>query len=235
MDQDPIDDLNVRPTKELSADLAKFRSSECSHSRTEIRRSVVKGGSVQFRAQCLSCGQLVSNPVAKKDLPPNVRDVDLELRERKATSRQKKHDNIYRKHARIQDREASSFWKKYDAYLETNEWKSKRQQVLERAHFVCEGCREQPATTVHHLTYAHVFDELLFELVALCAKCHDRCHTSSEQEASETKDGPCSGCRHDASGDPEGDWCARFNVLQGRALSAKGKCGPDKGGYEPLK
>ena len=39
---------------------------------------------------------------------------------------------------------------------------------------MCEGCGVRRAAQVHHLTYEHVGDELLFELVAVCGQCHDR-------------------------------------------------------------
>lgn len=42
--------------------------------------------------------------------------------------------------------------------------------------FMCEGCLERPATQVHHLHYQRVFDECLFDLVAICDRCHAKCH-----------------------------------------------------------
>ena len=56
-------------------------------------------------------------------------------------------------------------------------WKKKRGKVLERASGICEGCLEKPATQVHHLSYEHVGDEYLFELVAVCDACHDNLHS----------------------------------------------------------
>jgi 5-methylcytosine-specific restriction endonuclease McrA len=65
---------------------------------------------------------------------------------------------------------------KYADYLRTAAWQAKRDKVLARAQRVCEGCRDREATEVHHLTYAHVGRELLFELVALCEACHAVVH-----------------------------------------------------------
>lgn len=64
----------------------------------------------------------------------------------------------------------------YADYLRSAEWAARRDKVMERASHRCEGCRERLATDVHHLTYEHVTQEFLFELVALCAECHDRIH-----------------------------------------------------------
>lgn len=65
----------------------------------------------------------------------------------------------------------------YAAYLETPAWKSRAGLVRKRAKGICEGCGMSRARDVHHLTYAHVGHEFLFELVALCGTCHERWHT----------------------------------------------------------
>jgi hypothetical protein len=64
----------------------------------------------------------------------------------------------------------------YAAYLASEEWAARRDKVMQRAGGFCEGCRAQPATEVHHLTYEHVTQEFLFELVAICGDCHARFH-----------------------------------------------------------
>jgi 5-methylcytosine-specific restriction endonuclease McrA len=64
----------------------------------------------------------------------------------------------------------------YREYLASPEWQVRRQHVLERSRGVCEGCREQPASEVHHLTYDHVGEEFLWELEAVCDDCHSRVH-----------------------------------------------------------
>lgn len=58
---------------------------------------------------------------------------------------------------------------------------AKRARVLLRAGRKCEGCGEE-ATQVHHLTYEHVFEEFLFELIAVCRGCHERLHDHGEDE-----------------------------------------------------
>ncbi len=66
----------------------------------------------------------------------------------------------------------------YQRYLQSAEWIAKRDLVLEREQRVCEGCRMAPATQAHHTTYAHIGEEFLFELVAVCRSCRDRFHDS---------------------------------------------------------
>jgi hypothetical protein len=64
----------------------------------------------------------------------------------------------------------------YNFYLKSDAWKLKRRKVRDRCGGVCEGCRDHPVTQVHHLTYEHVGNELLYELVGLCDACHERAH-----------------------------------------------------------
>ena len=65
---------------------------------------------------------------------------------------------------------------KYYDYLESREWELKRNAVFQREKGICQGCLEWSIENVHHLTYAHLYHELLFELVGLCENCHSKCH-----------------------------------------------------------
>lgn len=71
--------------------------------------------------------------------------------------------------------------KDYSSYLLSDEWKQKRHLVLSRCGEVCEGCGNREATEVHHITYSHIYDEFLFQLLGLCAACHKRWHQTIEQ------------------------------------------------------
>ena len=65
---------------------------------------------------------------------------------------------------------------KYYQYLQSQPWQIKRDLVFQRENGKCQGCGEWAIENVHHLTYTHLFDELLFELVGLCENCHRKCH-----------------------------------------------------------
>jgi hypothetical protein len=80
--------------------------------------------------------------------------------------------------ARERDRaRASAEWHaRFEEYLQSEAWADRRDLVLHRARWICEGCGREPATQVHHLTYDHVFDEFLWELRAVCRDCHERWH-----------------------------------------------------------
>lgn len=71
----------------------------------------------------------------------------------------------------------------YAAYLKTPAWKRKAAMVHAHAKHLCEGCGLHKSQEVHHLTYANIGNEFLFELVAICALCHDRIHGKAVSSA----------------------------------------------------
>lgn len=62
---------------------------------------------------------------------------------------------------------------KYRAYLMSPEWKRKRLMVLKRDNNTCQSCLSRRAIDVHHLTYDHIYNEPLFDLVSVCRDCHE--------------------------------------------------------------
>ncbi|MCY3740395.1 MAG: hypothetical protein OXH00_05190 [Candidatus Poribacteria bacterium] len=61
-----------------------------------------------------------------------------------------------------------------EKYLESRNWKEKRERVLDRDRNLC-ICGER-ATYVHHKTYKNLGAEPLSDLIALCRNCHDGYH-----------------------------------------------------------
>src|SRR5262249_28732406 len=90
---------------------------------------------------------------------------------------------VIQQHVRIQRERQAGFRLKYDQYMESDEWRSRRNKVFKRAGGKCEGCLERHATQVHHLTYRRFGAELLFDLVAVCDECHTICHPEKEDES----------------------------------------------------
>ena len=60
----------------------------------------------------------------------------------------------------------------YRMYLASKEWKKRRARVMDRDNYLCRICGKR-ATEVHHLTYDRIFDEPLYDLVAICRECHE--------------------------------------------------------------
>jgi hypothetical protein len=68
--------------------------------------------------------------------------------------------------------EKNVWFSNYSIYLNSEKWKNKRILVLKRDKFICKACENRTATEVHHLTYKHLFNEPLFDLVSICNACH---------------------------------------------------------------
>lgn len=142
---------------------------KCKHRETKDRRFICDGGSVQIREQCIKCGASMGN--AKKKYPgwEALDEFDFELQKTVFCE-------LEDAEARINEKRSSQFWPIYNEYLLSDEWERKRQLILKRANGICEGCLEREAKIVHHMTYTHVYNELAYELVALCHECHEFAH-----------------------------------------------------------
>lgn len=153
---------------------------DCQHEQTALRKRVVRGGAVQYVHQCQRCGESQRQPLAKAKAlrecggvePPPFDNALVESWE------QRRNESA----ASINERfSKSAFFAQYDEYLKSSAWARRRQLVLKRAQGTCEGCGERPPVQVHHLTYEHVSNEYLFELVALCDQCHERLHEDESE------------------------------------------------------
>lgn len=70
----------------------------------------------------------------------------------------------------------------YKEYLASDEWKAKRTKVRRRARGWCERCKVRRRVDVHHLSYAHLGNEPLTDLVAVCRECHKFLHGQRETD-----------------------------------------------------
>ena len=234
-DRESGEEFELDWTDALSADLQRHSDAGCTHPKTEIRSTVVAGGALHFRYQCQLCGELVGHAIRKALVPPDCPPKDELLFVRYRAERRREYEEILQNHLRKQKAEGSEWWIKYNAYLKSPEWHALRQKILQRARGVCEGCGAAVPTQVHHTTYAHVFHEFLFELVAVCDGCHGRLHQDAGSSTDEWKDGfPCEGCRWQSEKGPR-RWCGQFDVLAVEALSVNGQCGPERAALEPLR
>ncbi len=144
---------------------------DCEHEHKAVRVRTISNGSTQYVPQCLRCGKAVGNPLKKDSCTGIVtKPFDVALYECFEDDRQIAAEQV----SQAFDRDA--FIKPYDDYLSSDAWANMRRKVMNRAKDMCEGCGSNPATEVHHLTYAHVGHEFMFELLALCNSCHERIH-----------------------------------------------------------
>jgi hypothetical protein len=114
------------------------------------------------------------------------------LNAREAAARQIEQQRRHMEWQRQQAEETARWWTAYNEYLASPIWLEKRRRVLERAHYVCEGCAIRRAAQVHHLHYPRgmlpgtpewIEQEMLFDLRAICAHCHDTLHPEHEHAA----------------------------------------------------
>lgn len=148
---------------------------DCACQSVALKRRVIAGGGVQYVQQCIQCGRAAGQPISKANAlrsngmnePPAF---DPQILERWEEAKKRAALAIERNFDR------SAFFIDYDKYLQSDEWAARRTLVLKRAAGVCEGCGCDSPAQVHHLSYAHVGFEFLFELVALCDPCHQRIH-----------------------------------------------------------
>jgi hypothetical protein len=74
---------------------------------------------------------------------------------------------------------------RYEAYLQTPAWKSRREEKLYKAGYKCEKCGRQgkyARLEVHHLHYKTLGHESLYDLQVLCKSCHKRADELREYE-----------------------------------------------------
>jgi hypothetical protein len=144
----------------------------CECAETEIRYRIYRNGVKHFHKQCLRCGEYGSS-VAKAAVPQRTQmlcvAVDEELRDGWQKQRQEYAAEIRRQGTLEKNTE---WFQKYDAYLKSEAWQKRARKVLERDGNLCQACLKRPATQAHHLTYEHVFNEPLFDLVSVCPVCH---------------------------------------------------------------
>lgn len=243
VDQDTGKPFHLDITPELRVDLDAYHSAFCPHAELEIRQRKDGGGATHFYKQCVACGKSVGSALKKSPeltgSPPwkDNHETNFEA------SRKAQYDSILQKHVRTQKSGEDGFRREYDIYLSTPSWHAKRAKVMKRANGVCEGCLERNATQVHHLTYTHIFEEFMFELVAICNECHARLHADKHDESAESEvdlrseweDGhPCEGCRH-GSDKQNRRWCFILDQYAADALATGGDCGPKLANFEPLR
>ena len=69
----------------------------------------------------------------------------------------------------------------YNDYLQTPEWREKRERVLFKAKFMCGICGVHPDQFhIHHITYERRGYEWDSDLMAICVDCHDKHHDKEQ-------------------------------------------------------
>jgi len=163
-----------------------FNAAECQHENKQIMRVPVAGGGIHVRECCMGCGDRFGQAMSHKDvawvqsLPLFSEDTSTSYQSRRHLERHAFLLGL----ARTQYVERGKFTKFYRQYLDSPEWRAKRDLVLKRCGGICEGCGTAPATQAHHRIYQNFGNEFLFELLGLCRACHDRLHEEHPEDES---------------------------------------------------
>ena len=60
----------------------------------------------------------------------------------------------------------------YHAYMQSPEWRRRREAALQRAGHRCQVCNGSENLQAHHRTYENLGNELPGDLTVLCDECH---------------------------------------------------------------
>lgn len=179
--------FDLRSSVELSTETnASYRKLwECKHDGDkEVRTKIAVNGREMVGAQCLNCGRKVGDFLKKVDWP-KIRPLwDEGLIDRCREEIERQNYPVYLKYIEIYQQRGEE----YGEYLNSWEWKEKRRLVMVRDKGICQGCLVAPASEVHHLTYSHIYNELLFQLVALCSECHENFHAVQNKNRNGDRD-----------------------------------------------
>lgn len=167
---------------DLQSDFAAWQSEACSHPQQFTGKSVNAGGVEVFKRYCRTCGIATTQQLPHRTIQgTTVTLIDGAKREKLIDQYiNDRREGLEEIVARAADRMQPDRRADYAKYLNSAEWREKRDAVIDRCGGVCEGCRKQSASDVHHLSYRNIHREFLFELVGLCRDCHERWHEQSQ-------------------------------------------------------
>jgi len=161
---------------------------DCCHSPNyHLVKLITSGGTLQAKEQCENCGNVKGPALGgytkeQKEALPILNEVQRELRQnlisdqyRQIHQRASEGRNKLYNEKREERRE--NWLQQYSRYLNSPEWRNKRELVLKRDNYRCQACLNSYATQVHHKSYEFVDlagSEPCYDLVAICTPCHER-------------------------------------------------------------
>lgn len=142
-----------------------------------------QNNTIQLRKQCFDCGYLLThnykhNFVSDFSKIPfvnlNIRNNYYDKSKRKSEIKQ-----VFNDYAHERFLYERNYYR--TVYLKSDEWKNKRNLIMEYYNSVCQKCNSL-ATDVHHITYDNIFKEKFDDLVPLCRSCHEKEHLKKDNE-----------------------------------------------------
>jgi hypothetical protein len=159
-----------------------FGSDECKCEVKDPVRYRQTNNVITVRMQCRACkrlhGAIPKNSQSNLEMLPLLDgDCLRKWEDEQRLAGRHKHEARLALQQEHEEAQSRRWWEWYNLYLRSPEWRQRRAKVMDRAGNICEACRERPAAHAHHLNYAHVGNEPLFDLVAICQQCHDEIHS----------------------------------------------------------
>jgi hypothetical protein len=150
----------------------------CQHPKAAPRLKIKAGnGAPYYRRQCPDCGAALSSHLKFAEV--DVYRREGEMIDWDESLYQKWLDRRFECSAEIKEKfgwESGGWWKRYNAYLLSDEWRELRRRVMTRDRFMCRKCEERPAQQVHHLHYERTGHEEESDLISVCLSCHACLH-----------------------------------------------------------
>lgn len=168
--------IRVLATKEEIDRWREAISTACDHPETELRDQIVSGGGTQRKHQCLICGS-AKGGAAKLDKSVHVPQWDTSLRSRWEEGKADERREIEELWVERTEELVTDGYELYLNYISSDDWRYKRKRILQRDGNICQACLAAKASEVHHHTYDNLYEEFMFELVAVCRPCHERLHS----------------------------------------------------------
>lgn len=147
---------------------------KCICERTEMRYLVCTNGVVQYKTQCLKCGD-VGQPTPYSSLTKEQRQSAKLIDSTICKVYREKYWREWNAARQAHHEYRQAFWTWHAGYMESDCWKRRRRSVLSR-DTVCQSCECRPAVIAHHTTYDRAGREPLFDLKAVCYECHEQIH-----------------------------------------------------------
>ena len=159
-------------------DCYNSRTESCNHERYGYAKYFVGNG---FRVQkfCSNCFSLFGCAIKHSDVDTvNVKTIEKDKYDRWHNEQYEKFQKRFSKIKELHSLwQVAEYQRKHQEYLNSQVWKEKRQEVLNRDSYLCQACLKHRASEVHHLTYDHFGDEPLFDLISVCRQCHEKIST----------------------------------------------------------
>lgn len=134
-----------------------------------------------IRIQCDNCGGCLemTKPLKRSEYEEKTRgEFSKERFKNWKLEKQIEKNNIYEFTKYLKDSKSSFY--QYNIYLLSEHWRNLRIIALERDKYICQFCKLEPATEVHHLTYKNLGNESLDELISYCRVCHGKVHDKKD-------------------------------------------------------